>query len=340
MYAADTPRQITVHRCNIRKDLIEIFADSTIIDCFIDITVIDPRGKPEAGKGRGVVLDVVTQFWNECFTSLTVGRKAKMLFICHDMQKREWEAFARILFFGYKKYKYFPIQLSPLFIASCLFGEQCITTEFLLTSFKDYIAADHQDTLDQCLSPEFDEVNDDITEFLSSLKCFRLPSKETIHEIIYELAHQELVQKPRYIVNYCTPIVQQLKLFPDFKTVGSLQEFIKSKIPTAKKIVKLFKSEPSNDAERESFDHLKRFVKSLEGKELSRFLNFTTGGDMITCDSITITFSSLDGFKRRPMIRTCVPLIELPSTYESYIALAEEFLNLMKQEQAWSFDIE
>jgi hypothetical protein len=58
MYAADIPRQITVHRCNIRKDLIEIFADSTIIDCFIDITVIDPRGKPEAGKGRGVVLDV------------------------------------------------------------------------------------------------------------------------------------------------------------------------------------------------------------------------------------------------------------------------------------------
>ncbi len=82
-------------------------------------------------------------------------------------------------------------------------------------------------------------------------------------------------------------------LFPDFKTFESLQDYIKSKIPTAKKIVKLFKSEPSNDVERESFDHLKSFVRSMEGKELSRFPNLTTGGDMKTCHSITVIHSDL-----------------------------------------------
>ena len=255
------------------------------------------------------------------------------------MQKREWESFARILLSGYQKYKYFPIQLSPLFIASCLFGEECITAEFVPNSFKDYIAAEDIDTLEQCLCPDFDEVNEDITDFLSSLKCFKMPSKETIHEIINELAHQELIQKPRYIVNCCAPILCQLKVLPEFHTVESLREFLKSKIPTTKKILRLFQAEPSNDAERQSLDHLKRFVKSLEGKELARFLNFTTGSDMITCDSISVTFSSLDGFGRRPIARTCVPSIELPTSYESYISLAEEFLNIMKQEQAWSFDV-
>ena len=147
--------------------------------------------KIEVAKGKAVVLDVLTNFWNECFTSLTVGRKAKMLFIRHDMQKFEWEAFARVLLFGLRKYNYFPIQLSPLFIASCLFGEECITTEFVLTSFKDYIAAEDQETLDQCLSPDFDHVNEYITDFLSSLKCFKIPTKETIREIISELAHEE-----------------------------------------------------------------------------------------------------------------------------------------------------
>ena len=71
---------------------------------------------------------------------------------------------------------------------------------------------------------------------------------------------------------------------------------------------------------------------------LLKFLHFCTGSDVITCDSIQITFSMLSGFERRPIARTCVPLIELPSTYESYLALAEEFHNIFRQEQAWSFD--
>lgn len=130
-----------------------------------------------------------------------------------------------------------------------------------------------------------------------------------------------------------------MKLLPEFTSVNTLQEFVKSKVPTAKKIVKLFKAEPSNEAERQSIDHLKRFVKSLEGKALSKFLHFVIGSDMITCDAISVTFTSLDGFQRCPLARTCVPLIELPSTYKSCIALAEEFSNIMKQEQAWLFDV-
>ena len=121
----------------------------------LDVVVLDPRGEPEAGEGKRVALYILTHFWNECFTSLTVGRKAKMPFIRHDMQKREWESFARILLSGYKKYNYFPVQLSSMFIASCLYGEECITTEFVLSSFKDYIAAEDQDTLEQCLHPDF-----------------------------------------------------------------------------------------------------------------------------------------------------------------------------------------
>ena len=166
-----------------------------------------------------------------------------------------------------------------------------------------------------------------------------MSSKQTIHEIIHELAHQELIQTPRYIVNCCAPILCQLKLLPEFHTAQSLNEFLKSKIPTAKKIVKLFKADPSNDTERNIFEHSKRSVKSLEGKELARFLNFITGSNMITCESITVTISSLDGYERLPITRTCVPSIELPSSYESYVYLAKEFLNIMKPKQAWSFDI-
>ena len=179
-----------------------------------------------------------------------------------------------------------------------------------------------------------------MVDFLSSFKCFRIHSKENIVEIIHELAHQELIQKPRYIANCWAPILSKLQQqHQDFRSIESVQEFYKSKSPTAKKVIRLFRADPLSDADHQSLDHLKRFVKSLEGSALSKFLHFCTGSDIITCDYITITFNSLSGLERRPVARTCVPLIELPSTYESYLALAEEFSNILRHELAWSFDI-
>lgn len=89
----------------------------------------------------------------------------------------------------------------------------------------------------------------------------------------------------------------------------------------------------------QSLEHLKRFVKSLEGKALNKFLQFCTGGDVITTDGIEVSFLSLQVLQRHPVARTCVPLLELPTTNESYPALVEESTNVMNEAQAWSFDI-
>ena len=203
-----SPQIVTVHRCTIRKDLINVFSDANIMNCTLDVVMIDARGEPESGKGKGVVFDMFTNFWHECFISFTVGRRQKTPFIRNDMQNREWQAIARILVYGFQKYCYFPLQLSTQFLLSCLFGEESITPEFLLASFKDYIPAEDQEVLDECLGDSFEENNQD---FLSSFKCFRMHSKENIVEIINELAHQELIQKPRYIVNCWAPILSKLQ---------------------------------------------------------------------------------------------------------------------------------
>ena len=80
-------------------------------------------------------------------------------------------------------------------------------------------------------------------------------------------------------------------------------------------------------------------MKSLEGKALNKFLQFCTGSDVITTDDTEVSFSSLEGLQQRPMARTCVPVLELPTSYESYPALVEKFTNVLNEAQAWSFDI-
>ena len=52
MYTPAIPQKITVHRSNVRKDLIEIFTDHTTVDCFLDVEVIDPRGSQRQVKAK------------------------------------------------------------------------------------------------------------------------------------------------------------------------------------------------------------------------------------------------------------------------------------------------
>ena len=96
-----------------------------------------------------------------------------------------------------------------------------------------------------------------------------------------------------------------------FQTLEGLDQLYESKRQTAKKIMKLFRGKPSTGGERQSLDYLKKFVNSLEGKALSMFQRFCTGSDVITCDSIRICFSSLEGLQRRPVARTCTPILKL-----------------------------
>ncbi len=111
------------------------------------------------------------------------------------------------------------------------------------------------------------------------------------------------------------------------------------------KLIRLLQSDSSNDAERCCLDHLKRYIKFLQSTLLETFLQFVTGSDILLCDSIIVSFSNLlsdpvqSGKGRRPIVRTCGPVLELLSTYQSYNELSEEFTELLNNKDASEYNI-
>lgn len=331
--------QVTIHRALLKNDMLQVFKDPEILHYNLDITVIAHNGREEEGKGQGVIKEVLTSFWNECFSSLTVGAVEKVPCVQHDYQRSEWEALGRVIVYGYFVAKYFPIGLCRAFVCTMLFGEECLTPEFLIQSFKLYISVEDQKIVDKSLGADFDPSDDDLLDFLSSLKCYRCPTEENIKCLMYELAHQEIVQKPRYIMDCLAPIVSALRVFPSFQTLKDLEEFYGAKKPSAKKVIKLLSANPTTTAEQSSLDFFKKYVRNLDGGELSTLLQFLTGSNIITCDTIEITFTTLQGTGRRPIVHTCGPSLELPSTFLCYNELAEEFAALLQDKESWSFNI-
>ena len=78
--------------------------------------------------------------------------------------------------------------------------------------------------------------------------------------------------------------------------------------------------------QREIFDFLLKFVKSLKRENLERFLRYVTGSDNMP-DVIHLDFVKQNF--RAPRARLCSNLLELEDTYLSYNELSEEFLNIL-----------
>ena len=262
-------KEIALHRNNVLKDMIEAFGVEDIMNCTLHIVFINDRGQIEEGRGSGVTREALSIFWCEFFNSLAVGAAEKVPCIRHDYQKKEWQSVAYILVFGFIQHMYFPINLSRAFVASCLFGEEMIPTKWLMDSFYDYISRDKCETLKENVSGECDPCTDeDVLEVLSSYKCNRRVTKENITKIVEELAHQELIQRPRYISNAWSPILAKLKRCAEFGNIDCLIQLYETKKLSPKKVSKLLSATPTNDNQKECLDHLKRFVKSLDDNTL------------------------------------------------------------------------
>ena len=176
-----------------------------------------------------------------------------------------------------------------------MFGEGSIPSSFLLESFLLYISQEERETVLIALGDKFDPSDGDLLGFLSNFKCFSKVTAGNISRVVHGLAHQELLQKPRYIIDCFVPILSVLRALPAFQNLESLQELYLEKKPTPKKIIKLLDANPQNEPERMALDHLKIYIRSLDGQAVSRFFSFLRGSNVITCESILTVIACMSG---------------------------------------------
>ena len=273
---------VTIMRSNILKMLISEFKNSALLHSQVEFFLISDTGDIEEGRGTGLTREILCLFWREFYTALSVGGTEKVPSIRHDYQRSEWASIARIIVFGYKEVGQFPLNISRVFFASCLFGEEVIPDSCLIDSFKLYVSRDEQEVLEKCFDAEFNPEDEDLLDFLSAYKCYRVPKRDTIQVTVKELAHQELIQKPRYVANVWLLELNTLTSEREFRDLESLITMYEAKKPSAKKVIKLLDVIITKEDERECFEYLKRYIKSLDDTALGALLQFLTGSNIIT----------------------------------------------------------
>ena len=212
----------------------------------------------------------------------------------------------------------------------------------MLKAFTLYVSEDERELINDCLENRVNLVqNSELLELLSSNKCYRNPNEDNIKNILSQLAHQELIQKPRYVANCWSSVLKSLKALSPFQNTTNILAFYEDKKPTPKKVIKMLDASTGNDGQRITLEHLTRFIKSLGGN-IGAFLQFTTGASVIlNGQKLKGCFTELSGFSRCPVAHACGPMLEVPSTstYQCYNELVEEFSSILQEKSAWTFNI-
>ncbi|XP_066927273.1 uncharacterized protein [Clytia hemisphaerica] len=327
--------EIVVRRSHIRDDLIQEFEQEDILKKKLKFGCIMLNGSLERGQGDGVERDVISSFFNEFYESCCVGATEKVPIVRHDYQKAQWEAVARIVCHAIR-IGYYPLKLTYAFMKSTFFGEDRVVSSDLLTSFCQFVSPEDKTTIERNLK-EIDEDKSEIIEVLDLYKCHTSPTADSLENIVVQLAHKELIQKPKYIASAWSRVFDSVK-FP-ISFMVRLKEVYKEKVPTGRKVVALFKCENPSAKELLCLEHLKTYTRNLSRDKLEKLLRFMTGSDTINVKNIEIDFRELDGHDKTPVFHTCGPVLTLPNTYTSYIELAEQFSEILNKDCLLEFDI-
>ena len=258
--------------------------------------------------------------------------------IRHDFSLQDWQSAGRILIKGYKDLSCFPLSLSKSFVIVAFFGEHVLSREELMEDFFRYILFADATVLKKVINQESltEEDRNDVIDILSTLLSRRtFHTNVELKSLLTEIAHKEVVQAPSYIKEAWRYVYNHSEIFKDPIEISGCYN---SATPTAKKILQLLEVECQNDKEKEILCYLKKFIRGISNDDLSKFLRYDTGADVICVDKTTVGFNELDGGEQTVIAHTCGPLLELPTTYDCYVKFKEEFLNLL-QSGCWCMDI-
>ncbi|XP_060907364.1 uncharacterized protein LOC132984496 [Labrus mixtus] len=323
---------VVLHRGQILKELIQVFSEERIMEDNLYFQVILPDGMLEkAVDDGGVLRDVLSEFWNDFYEQCTLGNVFKVPYLRHDFREQEWESVGRIITFGWKKEKYLPVKLAPMLLEQALLG---FVESDIVSIFFKYVSESERVILESCRLHFEDVDQEELLEIMDIHNCRRLPTADNIEQILKELAHQKLIQEPSFVIKHWKKMLRPIR--SEFKGISAIYEELQ---PTSQKIMRsIIYPSTQNAKEKQIVKYVSTYLRESDTQHLSFFLRFCTGSDLFTGKSITVTFSQLQGFQRRPVAHTCGCFLELPVSYDSYPEFRHE-MNKVLESSVWVMDI-
>jgi hypothetical protein len=333
--------EIKVHRGRVCRDLIEFFSDSNCppyhLNTF-EMKMLKEDGTEELAEDNGGVMrDALSEFWETFYLQFTEGNLYKVPVIRHDMTEAHWRAVAIVIRLGFLQENVFPIRMAPAFMQQAIFGVS--NGSDLIESFLRFVPAMDKNTLENALE-NFQSVDkEDILDVMDQYEAKKMVSADNVEQVIREIAHKELIQKPMFVADCFHKVLSTTPLVGE-----DMAEMYANLEPTPRKVMNSLQfPEAMSQEETVLSSYVKRLVREMEDRHyLELFLRFCTGSGIMTKKNIFVRFtcSGASTNVRSPTSHTCGCVLEIPKSYaqDPYVVLKSDFLSLL-QNRYWQMDL-
>lgn len=178
-----------------------------------------------------------------------------------------------------------------------------------------------------------------LNEFFNAYDYLDLPKESEISDQILSIAENCLITQS---INFIKAIKQGIPLmFEEFWNsinVENMTSLMLMQAATPNKVIECIQTidDDLSRGQSSALYYLKVFIKALNREQLSHFLCFVTGSTNMP-PFIKVSFTTLSGSCRRPIVHTCSNVVELPSTYADYQDFAQEFKKILESEHAFQY---
>ena len=296
----------------------------------------------------GVCRDLFSAFWESAYIHAFDGGNLLVPAVYPGTDMANLPVLGTIMSHGFLASGFLPIRVAFPVVAAILLGPSIeVPDTVIMDSFVDYISSYEGGILREALqiarsatSSYMEDLQGKLIEILSRFECRQIPTPNNIQQLIIGVARHEFLVKPLgalYALHSGVPRVHQ-----GFWSQFSLQELfaLYAALNATPAIVldRIEEPEQSNSAQMRIFSHLIRFIGNMKQEELRCFLRFVTGSSVMIDKSIKVNFNSLQGLARRPISHTCSCLLELSTSYSSFLEFEQEFSVVLTSEDAWPMD--
>lgn len=328
-------KTIRIHRGQIFNEFIEVADILYNNTTDLKIEMVLPNGETEHGEDfGGVFRDALSEFWESFYNDCTIGTNFKVPCLRHDMGCNEWKAIAKIFVTGYQLENYIPIKIAPVFLESCLGIVPDDKT--LSNNFITYVCDFDSDTIKKALNDFHSVDSDDLLNIFSSYDSKWVPNENNIKQLVRDIAHKELIQKPSFALDCFKEVFSKTHLDSE-----KIKQQYCNLSPTVKNCLSRIKMSDLESITQEKlnvFGYLKQYLKESDEKTRMLFFRFATGSNL-PIREITVSFMvSTSTLTRCPVAHTCTGMLELPETYESFVIFRSEFNSLLNS-NIWVMDI-
>uniref|UniRef100_A0A1X7TAZ1 HECT domain-containing protein n=1 Tax=Amphimedon queenslandica TaxID=400682 RepID=A0A1X7TAZ1_AMPQE len=303
-----------IKRDSVYTDVMELYSKSTILSHYP--LRFKYRGEVAVDTG-GVARDVFSSFFEEMYLHFFEGSTLVTLSVHPGISSESLRVIGSIISHSYLVTGILPVRVAFPCLAAMLlecYNETSIPDnkliDVLLNSLSSYDAEVRQEAKHQVENGNTlfsEKISSNLVSLFSFYGSRQIPSPSKLESILLQIAKCEFLLKPAAAIQMIRSGIPEMhRRFWGKISVSDIYAIYSAMCSSPEKILMSIESNSITETplQERVLMYLRQYIGSASKNTVSLFLRYVTGSYVFTGKGITVTFSSLEGFARRPIAHT------------------------------------